>query len=170
MDKSEVAVSCSFGAHLFGAGDVVSALLRAGGAIPTGKLYTQVYGHIFVDQKWLKMDYASSFTKLTSIELVDALDSPPRQHSVNNLVPHCVYLTPKEEVNSSILSSEGILLQFQLPKDVFPTCHGMACSISYSIALFWGKDETTTAVYFPFRVSGIGSSSNRQLIRYNLYI
>lgn len=165
MAGSEVAIRCSFGVDLYGAGDVVSALIQAGGPVPRGRIHAQAYGHLFIDQKWLKKDYTVYFTKLTSIELSSPVSAPPRQHSVNNLSPHCIYLTPKEEINPKILNKEGVLLQFQLPNDVYPSSHGMSCSVNYSIAISWEQGGSKRAVYFPFRVSGAGSASAKQLIR-----
>jgi len=166
MLGNEVEIACSFGKHLFGAGDIVSALIQSGGHISKGKLYAQAYGHIFVDQKWLQRDYGLSFTKKTSTEVFETVAAPPKQQSVNNLTPYCVYITPKDEINASTLAEEGVIIQFHLPMDVFPTFHGMVCSISYYIALFWEDQEVATAAYFPFRVSGCGSSFEKQLIRY----
>lgn len=161
----EIEISCSFGTHLFGAGDIVSALIQAHGPIGRGKVYAQAYGHVFVDQKWLQQDYSDVFTKKLSMEVFESVKAPPRQHSINGLTPYCVYLTPKDEIHPSILHREGILVQFQLPIDVFPTFHGMACSVSYYIALFWEDSDCAAAVFFPFRVSGCGSNSLKQYIR-----
>lgn len=161
---SETSVTCNYGSYVYGAGDVVSALLRAGSPIPGGHVFAQVYGHIFLDPKWLQKDYSQCFTKKTSIQVFEPVTAPPRQQSVNNLTPYCIYLTPKEEIDRKILHEEGVVLQFQLPEDVYPTFLGMACSINYYIALFLEAADKA-AVYFPLRVSGAGSSADKQLIR-----
>ena len=161
---SETAITCSYGSYIYGAGDVVSTLITADRPITSGRMFAQVYGHIFLDQKWLQKDYSLCFTKKTSIQVFEPVTAPPRQQSLNNLTPQCIYLTPKEEIDKKILHEDGVLLQFQLPKDVYPTFVGMSCSINYYIAVFW-EDTEKAAVYFPLRVSGPGSNFDKQLIR-----
>ena len=168
--NTEVAIRCSYGSLIHRAGDLVSVLLHAGNVISAGEVHIQAYGHLFVDPKWLVQEKIECFTNKLSLVVHEKPSTPPRQKSANNLTPHCIYITPKTKIDPIALNEEGVLVQMQLPADVFPTFHGVACSISYSVAVYWEMGDLKSAVYFPLRVCGSGSCLPQQLIRWCIFM
>ncbi len=108
--------------------------------------------------------------KQTAVEVFEPIPAPPKQHSRSDLSPRCIFLTSREKVMSRYLF-DGVILQFELPDDVFPSFHGVTCSCSYSIAVTAEYDGGSKhSAFFPIRVSGPGSGKEIQFIRYFAFL
>jgi hypothetical protein len=121
-----------------------------------------------LDPKWQvkNVDPGLIFLKQTAVELNDAVPAPPRPHSRGDLASYCVFATPRDTVDLGGLF-EGVIVQFSLPMDVFPTSTGMMCNVSYYVAVISNINGVRSIAYFPFRVSGPGSRELRQYIRFS---
>lgn len=128
----------------------------------------QAFGHMSLDAKWQARhaDPSSIFLKQTAVELNGAVPAPPRPHSHSDLASFCVFATPRDKVDLKGLY-EGVIVQFSLPMDVFPTCTGMMCNVSYYVALVSTLYGVRSIAYFPFKLSGPGSRELPQYIRFS---
>ena len=127
--------------------------------------FKQAYGHILIDEKWLHEKVDHVFTNQLPLLPNDFPNIPPQLRGGDHLIPYCIFLTSKKILDSQTTRGTGLILQYQLPCDLYPTFIGMSCSINYSFALTWESDENKSTISFPFRVSGIGSCDRSQDIR-----
>ena len=124
---------------------------------------------MFIDQKWQprSTDLNSIFIRQPEVEIFDPIPAPPKQHTRSEMSPRCVFLTPKEELNRETICEYGVVIQFELPRNVFPSFVGTSCSANYALAIFAeGETNDNHIALFPIRVSGPGSSEDHQYIRY----
>ena len=152
-------MNCQYGRDAYCAGSVVVALLQ----IPRGSnsiqrdsvVLAQALGTITVDNKWIKSSRIP-FVQTPQYPMDQSMTIPPLP-SPNT---HCFFITPREVLSTTLLNDGGVFLLFDLPIDVIPSHKGLACSISYNIAItVQTPGEPNKQTKFPFSVLGHGSSA-----------
>jgi len=181
---------CCLGRDAYGAGGLMTALLRGEGDEgfdKQRKVTIQAFGHIAVDTRWIKTRTSdgTSFFSQSFDESQGECSSPlPRAQSQSSSGPsvlvskgpplddgdssnigssQCIFTTQIVTIADAESANEGIFVQFDLPMDLLPTFKGLYLTINYFIqlSLFSPSTNIYTRFFFPFIVSGSGSSSSK---------
>jgi len=162
-------VTCQFARDSFVAGSAAVCRLRVPGGVQVRReavVLAQVVGVFTLDTKWAKASKTTALFVQNTLHLMDQPVTLPPVAGSNNT--HCVFVTPREVVPTSQLNDGGVFLLFDLPEDAIPSYKGLACTISYAVAVtVQTPGAPTKHAKFSFSVVGRGSAAVPYEVRYS---
>jgi hypothetical protein len=171
MASKEV-LQCLFGRQAYSEGSVVCCLLSGHLEGADGDECTaviQCYGHVFLDQRWVKTQGKPSdvFLQSAGVALEDKMKSPNLGPLSANIQAACILISQQEPCSLTDLA-KGLFVQFELGVNLMPSFRGLSISIVYNVGVMVTRGSSVKQYVFPFTVTAAGIAADHHDLKYEI--